>query len=474
MSEKASVIIIGAGPAGLTAAYQLIKLGHPVTLIESTNQVGGMSRSLDMFGQIVDCGPHRFFTSDKIVNDFFHEIVGDNFTVVNRLTRIYYRNKFFDYPLKIGNVIRNISIFELSHILFSYFWIRIFPNKSVKTFEDWVTNKFGEKLFGMFFKSYTEKLWGISCNQIDADWASQRIKKLSLWEALISSIKGNKNNKHKTLVDVFAYPHKGTGAIYNEIARRFEKLGGKILFGQKIERFMELDSKITEIITQNGESFKADWFVSTMPMTSLIQGLSNVPQQILDYTRKLYFRNTTLVYLEINSNQLFPDNWIYIHSPKVTHGRIANFRNWCPTLTNGKSTSILCLEFWSFDSDLLWQKSDEELSQLAHRELLMLNLISNNDLVLNSKVIKIPKCYPVYETGYMENLNPIIGYLNTISNLKLIGRYGSFKYNNQDHSILMGLLLAKEINTGINQNLWDINTDSDYQESTEFNLSGYS
>lgn len=474
MSEKASVIIIGAGPAGLTAAYQLIKLGHPVTLIESTNQVGGMSRSLDMFGQIVDCGPHRFFTSDKIVNDFFHEIVGDNFTVVNRLTRIYYRNKFFDYPLKIGNVIRNISIFELTHILFSYFWIRIFPNKSVKTFEDWVTNKFGEKLFGMFFKSYTEKLWGISCNQIDADWASQRIKKLSLWEALISSIKGNKNNKHKTLVDVFAYPHKGTGAIYNEIARRFEKLGGKILFGQKIERFMEQDSKITEIITQNGESFKADWIVSTMPMTSLIQGLSNVPQQILDYTRKLYFRNTTLVYLEIKSNLLFPDNWIYIHSPEVTHGRITNFRNWCPTLTNGKSTSILCLEFWSFDSDPLWQKSDEELSQLAHRELLMLNLISNNDLVLNSKVIKIPKCYPVYETGYMENLNPIIGYLNTISNLKLIGRYGSFKYNNQDHSILMGLLLAKEINTGINQNLWDINTDSDYQESTEFNLSGYS
>lgn len=474
MSEKASVIIIGAGPAGLTAAYQLIKLGHPVTLIESTNQVGGMSRSLDMFGQIVDCGPHRFFTSDKIVNDFFHEIVGNNFTVVNRLTRIYYRNKFFDYPLKIGNVIRNISIFELTHILFSYFWIRIFPNKSIKTFEDWVTNKFGEKLFGMFFKSYTEKLWGINCSQIDADWASQRIKKLSLWEALISSIKGNKNNKHKTLVDVFAYPHKGTGAIYNEIAHRFEKLGGKMLFGQKIERFIEQDSKITEIITQNGESYKADWIVSTMPMTSLIQGLSNVPQQILDYTRKLYFRNTTLVYLEINSNQLFPDNWIYIHSPEATHGRITNFRNWCPTLTNGKSTSILCLEFWSFDSDSLWQKSDEELSQLAHRELLMLNLISNNDLVLNSKVIKIPKCYPVYETGYMDNLNPIIDYLNTISNLKLIGRYGSFKYNNQDHSILMGLLLAKEINTGINQNLWDINTDSDYQESTEFNLSGYS
>jgi protoporphyrinogen oxidase len=472
--SKASVIIIGAGPAGLTAAYQLIKLGHPVTLIESTNQVGGMSRSLDMFGQIVDCGPHRFFTSDKIVNDFFHEIVGDNFTVVNRLTRIYYRNKFFDYPLKIGNVIGNISIFELTHILFSYFWIRIFPNKSVKTFEDWVTNKFGEKLFGMFFKSYTEKLWGISCNQIDADWASQRIKKLSLWEALLSSIKGNKNNKHKTLVDFFAYPHKGTGAIYNEIAQRFENLGGKIIFEQKIETFIKQDSKITEIITQKGESYKADWIVSTMPMTSLIKGLSNVPQEVLDYTQKLYFRNTTLVYLEINNNELFPDNWIYVHSPEVTHGRITNFRNWCPSLTNGKNTSILCLEFWSFDSDSLWQKSDEYLSELAHKELLTLNLISENDRVLNSKVIKIPKCYPVYETGYMENLNPIIDYLNTVSNLKLIGRYGSFKYNNQDHSILMGLLLAKEIHTGVDQKLWDINTDSDYQESTEFNLSGYS
>ncbi len=472
--SKESVIIIGAGPAGLTAAYQLIKLGHPVTLIESTNQVGGMSRSLEMFGQIVDCGPHRFFTSDKIVNDFFHEIVGDNFTVVNRLTRIYYRNRFFDYPLKIGNVIRNISIFELAHILFSYFWIRVFPNKSIKTFEEWVTNKFGEKLFGMFFKSYTEKLWGISCNQIDADWASQRIKKLSLWEALISSIKGNKNNKHKTLVDVFAYPHKGTGAIYNEIAKRFENLGGKIIFEQKIETIIKQDSKITEIITQRGESFKADWIVSTMPMTSLIKGLTDVPSEVTEYSQKLYFRNTTLVYLEIDNNELFPDNWIYVHSPEVTHGRITNFRNWCPTLTNGKNTSILCLEFWSFDSDTLWQKSDEYLSELAHKELLTLNLISENDRILNSKVIKIPKCYPVYETGYMENLNPIIDYLNTISNLKLIGRYGSFKYNNQDHSILMGLLLAKEIHTGVDQRLWDINTDSDYQESTEFNLSGYS
>ena len=472
--SKESVIIIGAGPAGLTAAYQLIKLGHPVTLIESTNQVGGMSRSLEMFGQIVDCGPHRFFTSDKIVNDFFHEIVGDNFTVVNRLTRIYYRNRFFDYPLKIGNVIRNISIFELAHILFSYFWIRVFPNKSIKTFEEWVTNKFGEKLFGMFFKSYTEKLWGISCNQIDADWASQRIKKLSLWEALISSIKGNKNNKHKTLVDVFAYPHKGTGAIYNEIAKRFENLGGKIIFEQKIETIIKQDSKITEIITQRGESFKADWIVSTMPMTSLIKGLTDVPSEVTEYSQKLYFRNTTLVYLEIDNNELFPDNWIYVHSPEVTHGRITNFRNWCPTLTNGKNTSILCLEFWSFDSDALWQKSDEYLSELAHKELLTLNLISENDRILNSKVIKIPKCYPVYETGYMENLNPIIDYLNTISNLKLIGRYGSFKYNNQDHSILMGLLLAKEIHTGVDQRLWDINTDSDYQESTEFNLSGYS
>lgn len=474
MSEKATVIIIGAGPAGLTAAYQLIKLGHPVTLIESTNQVGGMSRSLDMFGQIVDCGPHRFFTSDKIVNDFFHEIVGENFTVVNRLTRIYYRNKFFDYPLKIGNVIRNISIFELTHILFSYFWIRIFPNKSVKTFEDWVTNKFGKKLFGMFFKSYTEKLWGISCNQIDADWASQRIKKLSLWEALISSIKGNKNNKHKTLVDVFAYPHKGTGAIYTEIASRFEQLGGKIIFNQKIKSFIESDSKIIQVITEDGKAYNADFIVSTMPMTNLVKGLPNVPAEILDFSQKLYFRNTTLVYLEINNNHLFPDNWIYIHSPEVTHGRITNFRNWCPTLTNGKNTSILCLEFWSFDGDILWQKTDEELHKLALSELLTLKLITESDEVVNSKVIKIPKCYPVYETGYMQNLNPIIDYLKSFSNLKLIGRYGSFKYNNQDHSILMGLLLAKEINTGIDQNLWSINTDSDYQEATEFNLSGYS
>jgi len=204
MSEKKSVIIIGAGPAGLTAAYELTKKGNKVTVIESTGSVGGMAKSFELFGQIVDCGPHRFFSSDKIVNDLFHEVVEDDYTLVNRLTRIYYKNKFFDYPLKLGNVIKNLSPIEIFQILWSYVIQRVFGKKKLDTFEDWVTDKFGKKLFQMFFKTYSEKLWGIRCDQIDSDWAAQRIKKLSLYEAVKAAIFGNKGNKHKTLVDQFA------------------------------------------------------------------------------------------------------------------------------------------------------------------------------------------------------------------------------------------------------------------------------
>jgi len=473
MLVKKSVIIIGAGPAGLTAAYELTKKGNKVTVIESTGSVGGMAKSFELFGQIVDCGPHRFFSSDKIVNDLFHEVVEDDYTLVNRLTRIYYKNKFFDYPLKLGNVLKNLSPLEIVQILWSYAFQRVFAKKNLDTFEDWVTDKFGKKLFQMFFKTYSEKLWGIRCDQIDSDWAAQRIKKLSLYEAVKAAIFGNKGNKHKTLVDQFAYPNHGTGEVYEKMARSIIDKGGEILFNKKIKNIDVLDKTVQSLTDENGIVYTADIIISTMPLTLLLQGMSEIDQGILDLSKKLYFRNTTLVYLEIDSNKLFPDNWIYVHSPEVKHGRITNFRNWCSTINKDKESTILCMEFWSFDHEELWGYSDEQLADLAAKEIRTLNLIQPSSNILNTSVMRIPKCYPVYETGYMENLQPVIDYMKGFKNLYPIGRYGSFKYNNQDHSILMGILIARQIETGRDQNLWNINTDSDYQEETEINLTGY-
>ena len=474
MSSNKKVIVIGAGPAGLTAAYELAKKGTKVTVIESTGSVGGMAKSFELFGQIVDCGPHRFFSSDKIVNDLFHEVVQDDYTLVNRLTGIYYKNKFFDYPLKLGNVLKNLSPLEIIQILWSYAVQRVFGKKNLDTFEDWVTDKFGKKLFQMFFKTYSEKLWGITCDRIDSDWAAQRIKKLSLYEAVKAAIFGNKGNKHKTLVDQFAYPKHGTGEVYEKMATAILKMGGEILFNKRIAE-IEVDSdKVVHSLTDSeGVKYVADIVISTMPLTLLLQGMTVIDNKILDISKKLYFRNTTLVYLEIDSDQLFPDNWIYVHSPEVKHGRITNFRNWCPSINKDKNTTILCLEFWSFDHEELWSYSDEKLMEMAEKEIRTLKLVESTSRVLNSAVVRIPKCYPVYETGYMDHLQPVVDYLKEFKNLYPIGRYGSFKYNNQDHSILMGILIAKQIETGKDQNLWAINTDSDYQEETEINLTGY-
>ncbi len=469
-----SVLVIGAGPAGLTAAYELSKRGAKVTVVESTSSVGGMAKSFELFGQIVDCGPHRFFSSDKIVNDLFHEVVQDDYTLVNRLTRIYYKNKFFDYPLKLGNVLKNLTPVEIIGILWSYAVVRISGKKNLETFEDWVTDKFGKKLFQMFFKTYSEKLWGIRCDQIDSDWAAQRIKKLSLYEAVKAAIFGNKGNKHKTLVDQFAYPKYGTGEVYEKMAKAINDMGGTILFNKKISKINVNDQKnITSVADFDGIEYQFDHYVSTMPLTLLLQGMSTIDEQILDTSKKLYFRNTTLVYLEVDTDKLFPDNWIYVHSPEVKHGRITNFRNWCPTINKDKKTTILCLEFWSFDHEELWNYSDEQLNELAAKEIRLLNLIPNDSKIINQAVVRIPKCYPVYETGYMDHLQPVIDYLKEFNNLHPIGRYGSFKYNNQDHSILMGILIARQLDTGKDQKLWDINTDSDYQEETEINLTGY-
>ncbi len=459
------IIIIGAGPAGLTAAYKLAQAGCHVQVYEAGNHVGGLARSFELWGQIVDCGPHRFFSNDDIVNRFFKEIVKDDFVLVNRLTRIYYRKKYFYYPLKVGNVLSNLSPIEVLQILSSYVKQCIFPIKNPKTFEDWVVNKFGRKLFNIFFKNYTEKLWGIPCAAIDADWAAQRIKSFSLLEAVKNAIFGSSKTQHKTLVEEFAYPKYGTGTLYQKMKTKIEEWNGKVILNAPVSTILINGKKAVGIKLKSGEEILADEIISTMPLTLMVKGLEKTPQNVIDACNKLYYRNTILVYVEVENTNLLPDNWIYVHMPEVKHGRITNFRNWGKELYGDKQTSILCLEYWCFDNDEIWKEQDATLGKLAPEELVKINLIQPQDKVLNTFVVRLPRCYPVYETGYMESLSVIKNYLDKFEGLRVIGRYGSFKYNNQDHSMLMGLLAAKEILEGANERLWSINSDSEYQEA---------
>jgi protoporphyrinogen oxidase len=466
------VAIIGAGPAGITAAHELAKQIPTVDLYEASDSVGGLAKSIQLWNQTVDIGPHRFFSSDRRVNEAWLEVVGKDYEMVDRLTRIYYKKKFFHYPLKPFDALRNLGLWEATLCMMSFFGEKIIPTKQDNSFETWVTGRFGKRLFRIFFKTYSEKLWGISCKELDADFAAQRIKKLSLWEAVKNGIFGGKGNKHKTLVDQFAYPIGGTGMVYNRMKEFILKQGGNVFLKTPIERVITENGKVKGLQLKDGTIREYDVVISSMPMTLMVSRLPEVPEHILECTRKLKFRNTIIVYLKVEAKNLFPDNWIYVHSADLQTGRITNFRNWVPQLNGKEESSILALEYWCYDQDEMWTRSDEELIALGKKELAGTGLVSA-DKIAEGHVYRIPRCYPVYDRGYKDNLKPVEEYLSTIQNLLVIGRYGAFKYNNQDHSILMGLLAAENILKGTKHNLWDINTDYEsYQEESVITKTG--
>lgn len=468
------IAIIGAGPAGITAAYNLTKDGFKVDVYEAGDSVGGMSKTIDLWNQKVDLGPHRFFSSDPRVNQVWLELVGNDYEMVNRLTRIFYKNKFFHYPLKPWNAFSNLGLFEAINCAFSYARQMLsFGNASQTkdTFESWVVKKFGRRLFEIFFKTYSEKLWGIKCDELDSDFAAQRIKNLSLLEALKNAFFKGKENKHKTLVDTFAYPHEGSGIVYERMAEFVENQGGNIFYHTPVKKVCTENGKVTGLETVNNEFHQYDKIISTMPLTRLVTQLPEVPQSIVEFANSLKFRNTILVYLNVDAVGLFADNWLYIHADNLLTGRITNFRNWSPQLYGNEKTSILALEYWCYDEDEIWMKSNNDLIELASEEIRKTGLIGDAP-ILDGYIHRVKNCYPVYNTGYKENLAPVEAYLSTIEGLSVIGRYGAFKYNNQDHSILMGILAASNISQGTNYNLWEINTDYEYQESATITKTG--
>jgi protoporphyrinogen oxidase len=469
MSNSQQIAVIGAGPAGLSAALQLQLAGKDVTVYEAADQVGGMAKSFQLWGQIVDLGPHRFFSSDPRVNKFWLESVDYEYVMVNRLTRIYYKNRFFSYPIQALNALRGLGVLEAIRCVLSYLKVKIIPSKDESKFDSWVTNRFGSRLFEIFFRSYTEKLWGISCSVLDADFAAQRIKKLSMYEALKGAFFGNRNTKHRTLVDEFAYPILGAGYVYTKMAQKFIDAGGSLRLKTQVMDITLLGDSV-KLTSSDTEQKIYDHLISTMPITQLVTKIG-APSEIQELIKELKFRNTILVYLEVKGNNPFPDQWIYVHAQNLLTGRITNFSNWTKTINRNEEHHIICLEYWCYDSDEIWIQEDSKLISLATRELYETKLILN-DTILRGFVRRVPKCYPVYSSGYRTILEPIQEYLNTILTITPIGRYGSFKYNNQDHSILMGMLAANNL-LGVEQtDLWSINTDYEYQEASRITTSG--
>jgi protoporphyrinogen oxidase len=452
------IAVIGAGPAGLTGAYQLAKAGFIVDVYEAGGNVGGMCKTIEIWGYKVDLGPHRFFSNNQTVHDFWIEHAGDDCRTVQRMTRIYYNKSYYHYPIQITEALKKSGFFKSVNILFSYLKEQVFPNKNPDNFENWVEQKFGRKLFEMFFKSYSEKLWGVNCKDIDADFAAQRIKQFSLLQAIANAIGLIRSRKHHTLVDRFAYPYLGTGMVYENLAEKIRELGGNIHLECPLVKVKQIGGDNITLAFSDGSVKTYDHVISTMPITTLINIMPDVPETLLNTVKKLRFRNTILVYLLIDGKDLFPDNWLYIHAAELKTGRVTNFRNWSPGLFGDLNGTVVSMEYWCNEDDELWTANEDELSGMAISELKLAGLHKGHNIV-NYHVERIPKCYPVYLKGYKKILDPVIQHINSIAPLQAIGRYGAFKYNNQDHSILMGLLAAKNIIDDEDIDLWKVNTD---------------
>lgn len=463
------IVIMGAGPAGLSAGYRLASNDVSTVLLEKDDQVGGISKTVNYDNYYFDLGGHRFFTKFNDVNEFWEEVLGeDEFRTRPRLSRIYYKNKFFNYPIKPLNALKGMGFADSVVVAGSYAKAKLFPYKKERTFEEWVTNRFGSKLYSVFFKTYTEKVWGIPCTEISAEWAAQRIKGLSLFSALKNAILKGKGNQIKTLIDEFKYPIYGPGMMYTRAKELIEQKGGQVKLNSKVIGVKRDKFKITsvEYFNDQGEIVeeKGTHFISSIPITELITLFDPLPEKdVVTAASKLNYRSFLTVGVVINKKDMFPDNWIYVHSPEVTLGRIQNFKNWSPDMCADPDKTNLGLEYFCTEGDDLWNMTDEQLYEIACEDLEKLGMAERKDIE-SYMVHRVPKAYPVYMQGYKKYLSVVKEYVKKFTNLELIGRYGMFKYNNMDHSIITGLYAADNILGHGNHDIWEVNTDDEYQE----------
>jgi len=471
IEEYHRVIIIGAGPAGLTASYELSKIGAHSLLLEADDQVGGLAQTKTYKGFRFDKGGHRFFTKVPYINEIWREILGENLLERSRLSRIHYRDNFYNYPLKPLNAIAGMGAVESIKIILDYARYKFFPIREEENFEHWVTNRFGSRLYNIFFRTYTQKVWGIPCKEISADWAAQRIKNLSLKQAVYNALMYNghssESNALTTLIDKFYYPKLGPGLMWERCKELLTDQGNEIILGNRVERILHKNDRIYTLCTRNsyGEiiEFNPDEVISSMPLKELILALDPPPPDpILETAHKLRYRDFLTVVLIVNKESVFPDNWIYIHTPEVKMGRIQNYKNWSPDMVPDRSKTALGLEYFLWETDEEWSWSDERLIEFGVKECVQIGIIGRED-VIDGIVVRVKKAYPVYDQNYHSSVEVLRQYIDTFSNLQTIGRNGLHRYNNQDHSMLTGIYAAKNL-AGTNYDIWSVNTEGDFYE----------
>lgn len=461
------VVILGGGPAGLTASYALGTAGQRAVVLEGGAQVGGISRTVEYKGYYFDIGGHRFFTKFDEVQRLWEEILGHDLLIRPRLSRIYYRNRFFDYPLRASNALRNLGLFEAARCMASYGRSQLSEGLD-ENLEAWVASRFGQRLFDIFFKTYTEKVWGIPCHEIGAEWASQRIKNLSLGVAIKDALLGPFARKDvASLIERFHYPRRGPGMMYDRIAERSISLGNPVRLRTRVVavRCRGFRVESVDVCGEDGviRTIPGAQFISSIPLTELVQIMDPAPPiDVLAAARALTYRHLLTIDLIVDAPELFPDNWIYVHSPDLQVGRIQNFGNWSPEMVPDPRTSALGLEYFVSDGDPLWTMSTPDLVAFGEAELRKTGL-TRGARVIDGTVVRAPRAYPVYRIGYREHLDRVVSFVRRFSNLQAVGRYGMFKYNNADHSILTALLAVENIQ-GAGHDLWAVNTDSEYHE----------
>ena len=473
MAKPKRVLIIGGGPAGLTAGYELLKKGRErfqVDVLEADPvYVGGIARTAEYKGYRFDIGGHRFLTKSEEIEALWVEMLGEEMPVRERMSRIFYRRRFFHYPLKPLNALANLGPLTSARVLASYAKARLWPIEPETSLADWVTNRFGNRLFQVFFKSYTEKVWGISCDDISADWAAQRIKGLSLTGAVRDALLGERRDDGevvKTLVSTFAYPRLGPGMVWEAARDRIEEWGGRVHLDRRVVQVRRWGSRL-EVLARGTDGteqrFRVDHVISSMPLRELITSLPKVPEEVRAAASSLTYRAFFTVVLIVDDPDLFPDNWIYVHDPDVRVGRLQNFKTWSPAMVPDPSRTCLGMEYFCDEGDALWTSPDDELVALGSKEIDQLGLARSADVV-DGTVVRMPKAYPVYDDHYAEHTGTIRRWLEAeLPGIQVVGRAGMHRYNNQDHSMMTALLAARNL-MGESWDPWKVNIDAEYHE----------
>lgn len=462
MKDKPTVIL-GGGPAGLSAGYMLAKKGLPVIVLEAENQVGGIAKTAVRDGYRFDLGGHRFFTKVKEVDDLWHEIMEEEFLKRPRMSRIYWHHKFLDYPLRGSDVVKKLGPVELTRCMASYAWAKVKPKGKEETFEDWVVNRFGRRLFNNFFKSYTEKVWGVPTSEIRADWAAQRIKGLSFFSAAKSAFLGNKGDKIKSLISEFNYPRYGPGQMWETMTEDIRKLGGQVLLEHKVTK-LEFEGDKCVRVHVGDIVYEPSAVISSLPLRNTAGIAEPHPKpEVIAAAKGLRYRDFLTVAVVLKGDDIFPDNWIYIHDPSVNVGRIQNFRSWSPWMVPDPTKACVGLEFFCFAGDQLWEMDDDKLVDLGMRELEQLGLAKRDQLEFGF-VERVPKAYPIYDEDYAARVSTIRSWLDGLDNFIQVGRNGLHRYNNSDHSTLTALRAVDNLVDGADHDIWAVNAESVYHE----------